>query len=216
MLATCGLPSATPLAYLDPDSSSWRTSQATFLLEDPQSLQTLPDSGFTHDGWLYELPTWERATAVRGSSSLLPTPVAQDDNKSAEAHVAKKVKSGAGAVVTSLDVMARQAAATGSWSNNISRASGTFSSLAREMHNLLPTPTSAAADGGNLSRSGARKEELLLPGLVKTFVPTPTSTDAKSSSGSNPEWGHGVTLTDFARSVSTPTPSPATNTPLDE
>jgi hypothetical protein len=57
---------------------------------------------------------------------------------------------------------------------------------------MLPTPTSAAGMGGNLSRGGARGEELLLPGLVKTFLPTPTVGDSKSATNttagrSNPD-----------------------------
>ena len=34
-----------------------------------------------------------------------------------------------------------------------------------------------------------------------SLLPTPTSTDHKSSSGDNPEWGHGLTLTDAAREL---------------
>jgi hypothetical protein len=37
---------------------------------------------------------------------------------------------------------------------------------------LFPTPSVADAIGGHATRSGARSNELLLPGLVKTFVPT--------------------------------------------
>lgn len=67
--------------------------------------------------------------------TLLPTPVANDDHKNAEAHVAAKVRSGAGAVITSLDVMTRQAHETGEWSNQ-----------------LLPTPRASEGNGGGASR----------------------------------------------------------------
>lgn len=40
---------------------------------------------------------------------------------------------------------------------------------------LLPTPSAADALGGHVSRSGDRRGELLLPGLVKTFLPTPAA-----------------------------------------
>lgn len=80
--------------------------------------------------------------------ALLPTPVANDDNKTAEAHLSKKVASGAGEVITSLTVMARQAAETGRWANkllptptgddanNVTRAPGSFQYLSRTVHNL--------------------------------------------------------------------------------
>ena len=37
---------------------------------------------------------------------------------------------------------------------------------------LLPTPSVADAEGGHATRSGTRSDELLLPGLVRTFTPT--------------------------------------------
>ncbi|MDO3110050.1 DNA cytosine methyltransferase [Mycobacteroides abscessus] len=49
---------------------------------------------------------------------------------------------------------------------------------------LLPTPSVADGTGGHLSRSGARSDELLLPGVAKAYaegalLPTPTSRDHK-------------------------------------
>ena len=52
-------------------------------------------------------------------------------------------------------------------------------SLAIEAQRMLPTPSAADAMGGHLTHSGDRSDELLLPGLVKTFLPTPTSQAAK-------------------------------------
>lgn len=51
--------------------------------------------------------------------ALLPTPVAQDDQKQPAAHLAKKVASGAGEVITSLTVMMRQTATTGQVANRL-------------------------------------------------------------------------------------------------
>lgn len=182
MTDTSGPTSATPLAYYDPVSSCWRTSQATFLSEDQPSLPALPASGMTHDGWLYELPTLAPATDAPDSSSLptpqahdahggktpeqvdamrtrcgagvsnlneviphmmLPTPVANDDHKTPKAHLAAKVRSGAGETITSLDVMARQYAEAGEWSNK-----------------LLPTPTVVDAKGGrNITANRSAKKD---------------------------------------------------------
>jgi DNA (cytosine-5)-methyltransferase 1 len=47
------------------------------------------------------------------------------------------------------------------------------------VHALLPTPTSALGLGGNLSRSGDRKGEQLLGGLVKSFIPAGQAADEK-------------------------------------
>lgn len=40
---------------------------------------------------------------------------------------------------------------------------------------LLPTPSVADATGGHLTRGGDCSDELLLPGVVKTLLPTPTT-----------------------------------------
>jgi hypothetical protein len=82
-------------------------------------------------GELYELQPSAPLIDENGSSLLLPTPLSQDDQKQPEAHLAKKVESGAGATITSLTVMSRQFAKTGEWSN----------------HLLLPTPTAHDATG---------------------------------------------------------------------
>jgi hypothetical protein len=85
---------------------------------------------------------------------------------------------------------------------------------------LWPTPTEACATGGQTSRGGNRKNELLLSGMVKMF-PTPTSGDAKASGSRNTENSNahpGLSLTDFVRqdggkgrTWSTPTARDANN-----
>ena len=58
-------------------------------------------------------------------------------------------------------------------------------SLAIKAQRLLPTPSAADGMGGHASRSGDRSDELLLPGLVKTFLPTPISRDWKGQNQAN-------------------------------
>jgi len=70
--------SPTPSAFYDPESWSWRTSQASLLSAVPESLDRLPDWGTTSDGALFELRTPERLTAARDGSASLPTPAARD------------------------------------------------------------------------------------------------------------------------------------------
>ena len=78
MSDTSGLTSRTPLAFYDPDTQCWRTSQATFLSDSIESLETLPKSGMTQRGSLYELPTSALPTVASACSSLLPTPAVND------------------------------------------------------------------------------------------------------------------------------------------
>lgn len=59
--------------------------------------------------------------------------------------------------------------------------------LGEEVANLLPTPSASDGAGGKTSRSGDRKDELLLGGLVRTFVeddhpvlPTPQTVNRAS------------------------------------
>lgn len=81
-----------PLAFYDPDSSSWRMSAGTFPWEPPPSLETLPASGMTLDGVLYELPMSVPATAVPGSSSL-PTPTTRPSTGNGHArNLGKEIK----------------------------------------------------------------------------------------------------------------------------
>jgi hypothetical protein len=59
-------------------------------------------------------------------------------------------------------------------------------SLGDELANLMPTPSASDGAGGKTSRSGARKGELLLGGLVRTLsddpmLPTPRATRGGSS-----------------------------------
>ena len=76
--------SPTPSAFYDPESWSWRTSQASLLSAVPESLDRLPDWGTTSDGALYELRTPERLTGVRAGSASpgLPTPTANNAKES--------------------------------------------------------------------------------------------------------------------------------------
>jgi hypothetical protein len=71
--ATYGHGYATPLANYDPDTQSWKMFGDIFLWEEHQCLVTLPKSGITQNGVLYQQPEWERPIAENGSL-LWPTP----------------------------------------------------------------------------------------------------------------------------------------------
>ena len=72
--------SPTALAFYDPDSSCWRTSQGCLLSEAPELLQRLPAWGTTSGGVLYELQMPARLIDVRDGSALLGTPTTSDTN----------------------------------------------------------------------------------------------------------------------------------------
>jgi hypothetical protein len=65
----------TPLAHYDPDTRSWKTSGDISLWGEQPSLESLPKSGMTRNGVLYQQPDWVRPIDVI-ASSLWPTPTA--------------------------------------------------------------------------------------------------------------------------------------------
>lgn len=64
-----GRSSRASFAFLDPDSSCWKTSQATFLLGLDEFSETWPDAGTMRSGSVYEHLTSERPTCASASSS---------------------------------------------------------------------------------------------------------------------------------------------------
>lgn len=185
MSDTSGPMYETPLARYDLDTRSWRTCSDTSLWDLPMSSLTLPQWGMTRGGVLFERPTPALPTpGSECSSSLLKTPVASERTHGRPARFHSRNK-----------------------------PEGRFD-LSDQVAALLPTPTvmdmganytpeewaawkdkqRAVHKNGNGHGASLTQEALAL-------LPTPTATDHKSSSGRNPEWGHGVTLTDAARSV---------------
>ncbi|AYQ99414.1 DNA methyltransferase [Mycobacterium phage Filuzino] len=77
---------------------------------------------------------------------------------------------------------------------------------------LLPTPSAADGNGGHMSRSGDRGDELLLGGIAKAYdsgdlLPTPNAADGNSGTRSREalERGdHQVKITDLPRLLPTP------------
>ncbi len=66
-----------PFAFFDREQSSWRTCQAS-LLPSESSSPTWPRQGMWDAGYAFEHPTSARPTEESASSSLLPTPSAQE------------------------------------------------------------------------------------------------------------------------------------------
>lgn len=95
-------------ASYDPATSSWKTSQHSFLEELTVYSATWPRSGTMRNGSVYQRRPLVRLTDVT-DSSLWPTPVAHDDGKTPEAHMAMKQRMPGGPrqTITSLNVMVK-------------------------------------------------------------------------------------------------------------
>jgi hypothetical protein len=72
------------LAKYDPDTSLWRTAQCSLLEDLNESLATLPRSGMTRNGLLWELPMLEQTTkgTESGLSVWIGTPTATMSERS--------------------------------------------------------------------------------------------------------------------------------------
>lgn len=182
----CGPKLSQPFAFFDQESCSWKTSRPSFTEDSLPSSETWPRSGTCRPGGVYPLPPLEPLTDASGGSSLLPTPAASDGSRGPDYAAATREGTGGDSLTTTVA--------------------------------LLPTPVahddgkSPAAHLAMKARmpGGARKAITSLAVLARAnLLPTPTATDAKASSGSNPDWGHGVTLTDAARTISGTTAQPS-------
>lgn len=110
-IAGFGLSSSGSFAYFDPDTSSWKTSQGSLLPEWETFSEGWPRAGMTRSGIAYRLPPSVPRTSVT-DSSYWPTPVAHDDGKTPEAHLAMKARMPGGPrkTITSLTVMVKAVA----------------------------------------------------------------------------------------------------------
>jgi site-specific DNA-cytosine methylase len=66
-----------PLASYDPDTQSWRMYEGISLWGEHKLLESLPKSGMTRNGVLYQQPVWVRPIDEI-ASSLWPTPTTQN------------------------------------------------------------------------------------------------------------------------------------------
>ena len=166
----CGPSSPGSLGRYDPATHSLKTWQLSLVEDWNECSVTLPRSGTMRSGRLYPRHPWARPTGG-SASGLLPTPVAKDDGKSFEAHMAMKERMGRN-TCSSLAVMARSGMwptpranendqgdanrqkmldAGSSWKGQHRGATLTTSVLAAQM---WPTPQAHDAAPGNASRVG--------------------------------------------------------------
>lgn len=141
---TSGPSSPVLLASYDPDGSCWRTYQDTFPWGDTTYSATLPRSGMTRRGRLYELRMSALPTAGSGGSALLHSPTASDkdgrpryDHRASPGYVrAKPVPNLAAQVIDEL-----LPTPTTDDASNVTRASGEYQSLVRSLGDLTNQPS---------------------------------------------------------------------------
>jgi hypothetical protein len=102
--AECGTKWRGWLAKLCPDTFLWKTAQCSLIEGEQELLQTLPCSGMTADGML-----WERQTLVHGTKEsecgFWPTPNASDATRGSPELPKQKIKRGANTGWSLIDVL---------------------------------------------------------------------------------------------------------------
>src|SRR5690606_1562134 len=162
-----------PLAYFDPDSSSWRTSPPTSGEGSTLSPKTWPRSGMTRHGLLFALPMLAPPIDANDCSSLLPTPLTS-------------MKHGHGGKVNIqtvvVSLLPTPRASDGEKGGPNQRGSSGDPMLPNVVHKLLPTPT-ASEYGRNKSASPGAAVRPSLGSLVKELTSTGSSTPPQSADG---------------------------------
>lgn len=153
-----------PIAIWNSARDVWETPRTEGLFCEHLDVysETFPTSGMTLNGAAYELPTWEPATDVSASSSLLRTVIAEES---------------AGGPIS--PAMAKRKGQT-------LRLSGQIVDLVNPgqlpQPQLLQTPSVADALGGHERRGGKRSSELLLNGQAKELaklLPSPRASEGE-------------------------------------
>ena len=154
------------LATWNPDRDPWETDQLSIFEPLAAYSETLPRSGMTRDGRLYEHLTLAHPTTARGfsSSPSLPTLVAQPSGNTPENHLRKKPGC---KVVTDLAILVE---------NGLLETGG----------KMLPTPrASDPANSSSHSSPGFRPQLGEVARTLAVVLPTPAASDA-TGGGTDP------------------------------
>lgn len=189
-----GASSLDSLASFDRSTSSWRTSQRSFIEDWARYSETWPRSGLMRSGTAYLLPVLVPLTEET-ESGLLPTPTGTPYGTT------NNGRRGDGttyrtAGTPSLDTMARQ----GLWPTPCAADWNARGDLYAKLHNVgrqrWPTPT--ADDANNATRVSGQYQSL----TRAVRWPTPTAGDAKAAGSRNTPQSNanpGLSLTDAVR-----------------
>ncbi len=148
------------LAFYNPESRSWKTSRDTLLSDSQTSSPTWSKWGMTRGGEAFELPTPAPLTRGNDSSSLLPTPAAQEPGGTVERHLWRKNRH-----------------------DGANRVTPTHLSLIVQ---LLPTPSANDHTGGKneTSRGGGPSLRGIVP--ILSGASTPQRSDGGNGSQGDP------------------------------
>jgi len=156
-------------ARWDRDSSSWRTCQGCLLPDLDMYSETWPKAGSMRSGMCSAREPWEQGIRDSDSSSW-PTAVANDDNKSPDAHMAMKhrMKGGPRNTITSLQVMTKawptptgtdcKASGSAAYSTESGRHSGTTLTDATQRGKGWSTPRSSPNENRTTRHQPSVKE----------------------------------------------------------
>jgi len=144
----CGLGLEKPLASYDHATQCWKMSEDTCLWGEFRLLESLPKSGMTRNGVLYQQPEWVRPIDATELLSW-PTPTTQEvEHPHAVVNDKGRRVSRNGKTSHSLglaDAVQMWPTPTIDDSKNVTRKSGVFQSLTRKvMENPWPTPTASS------------------------------------------------------------------------
>jgi hypothetical protein len=224
ILGTFGSISLEPFATYDRDSHCLKMCQDTLPLGLPEFSPTLPTSGILRNGSFYRRQPLVPRT-LDSDYSLWPTPVAQEDGKSPEAHLKMRANlpGGPRRTISSLQVMAKATEAglwptpqAHDWKKGDPKRVGRFGTKhgGRNLNDsvaLWPTPTAGDSKRSGSPDSRANSEEhtgISLADAAKLW-PTPTAGDAKGAGNRNLEGSKahaGVSLTDAVLAGNSSTP----------
>lgn len=191
------------LAHFDPESSSWKTCPPSSGGGGRSWSGTLPKSGMTLDGALFELPISARRTSViAGSvSRTLPTPRASDtgtEGRKASPGFRPPLSQVVFEEIAPLLPTPKASDGPNGGPNMRDRA-GNFSALPSAFVHLIPTPTARDWKSGASNLHGRNSRPL---SEVALLLKTPTANLGTNGAAQDPEkrrgGGHGPTLDDEA------------------
>jgi hypothetical protein len=196
-------PPTMPPSPLETAFRTWALKMVAYSsARPPASWENWPTSGGMRNGSLFPRPMWVPAMAARAGSAspgeTWPTPVANDDNKTPEAHMAMKhrMKGGPRNSITSLQVKVQTNWLTPHGMSGMESATGKAGAggeFAKQATHWM-TPSVVTATGQEYTRDGGIKgqERLALTGQAKQVVnwATPRATDGEKG-GPNCRGGRG-------------------------
>lgn len=152
------------LATWNPDRDLWETDQLSIFGPLVAYSETLPRSGMTRDGRLYEHLTLAHPTTARGfsSSPSLPTPTASDADKARDNPAQARRNSPPLSAVGHLLPTPRTTDANGAGKHGTGGQD-----LRTTMTAVFPTPSAADGTGGKYNSTG---HQPCLPGTVRELV----------------------------------------------